>query len=97
MQVQHRQIISMGTRLDLVVAGKEPGEVDLLMNRVQTECNRIEGMISHYRPDSQVSLRNNRVDPWLTKQGFYGSIATLLGFEAMMNHRIETWPEGLAI
>ena len=42
-------------------------------------------------------IRNNRVDPWLTQQGFYGSIATLMGFEAMMNHRIETWPEGLAI
>jgi len=42
-------------------------------------------------------VRNNRVDPWLTQQGFYASIATLMGFEAMMNHRIETWPEGLAI
>ncbi len=42
-------------------------------------------------------VRNNRVDPWLTQQGFYGSIATLMGFEAMMNHRIETWPEGLAM
>jgi predicted dehydrogenase len=42
-------------------------------------------------------VRNNRVDPWITRQGFYASIATLMGFEAMMNHRIETWPEGLAI
>ncbi len=42
-------------------------------------------------------VRNNRIDPWITKQGFYSSIATLMGFEAMMNHRIETWPEGLAI
>ena len=42
-------------------------------------------------------VRTNRVDPWLTQQGFYASIATLMGFEAMMNHRIETWPEGLAI
>jgi len=42
-------------------------------------------------------VRNNRMDPWLTRQGFYASIATLMGFEAMMNHRIETWPQGLAI
>lgn len=42
-------------------------------------------------------VRNNRVDPWITQQGFYSSIATLMGFEAMMNKRIETWPEGLAI
>ncbi|MCP4313902.1 MAG: Gfo/Idh/MocA family oxidoreductase [Bacteroidetes bacterium] len=42
-------------------------------------------------------VRNNRIDPWITKQGFDSSIATLMGFEAMMNHKIETWPEGLAI
>jgi len=42
-------------------------------------------------------VRNNRIDPWITKQGFYSSIATLMGFEAMINHKIETWPEGLAI
>ena len=42
-------------------------------------------------------VRNNRIDPWLTQQGFYASIATIMGFEAMMNHRIETWPQGLAI
>lgn len=42
-------------------------------------------------------VRNNRVDPWLTEQGFYSSIATLMGFEAMVHHRIETWPEGLAL
>lgn len=42
-------------------------------------------------------VRSNRIDPWITKQGFDASIATLMGFEAMMNKRIETWPEGLAI
>lgn len=42
-------------------------------------------------------VRNNRIDPWLTKQGFYASIATIMGHEAMLNHRRETWPEGLAI
>lgn len=42
-------------------------------------------------------VRNNRVDPWITQQGFHASITTLMGFEAMMNHRIENWPEGLAM
>jgi predicted dehydrogenase len=42
-------------------------------------------------------VKNNRVDPWLTQQGFYASITTLMGFEAMINHRIENWPEGLAL
>jgi hypothetical protein len=42
-------------------------------------------------------VRNNRIDPWLTQQGFYASIATLMGFEAMINHRIENWPDGLAM
>ena len=53
---------------------------------------------SDVQMDSFVSdVRNNRIDPWLTKQGFDSSIATLMGFEAMINQRIETWPEGLAI
>jgi len=42
-------------------------------------------------------VRQNRVDPWITKQGFDASIATCMGHEAMMNHRIENWPEGLAL
>ena len=42
-------------------------------------------------------VRNERKDPWITQQGFHASIATLMGFEAMMNQRIETWPEGLAL
>ncbi len=42
-------------------------------------------------------VRNNRIDPWLTQQGFYASIASLMGFEAMINHRIENWPDGLAM
>jgi predicted dehydrogenase len=62
-----------------------------LLDRVQ----KTDG--SGVQMESFVSdVRNNRVDPWITQQGFYGSISTLMGFEAMMNHRIETWPEGLA-
>lgn len=42
-------------------------------------------------------VRNQRIDPWLTAQGFYASIATLMGYESMVHRRIETWPEGLAL
>jgi predicted dehydrogenase len=42
-------------------------------------------------------VRNDRIDPWITRQGFYASIASLMGYEAMINHRIEYWPEGLTI
>jgi hypothetical protein len=42
-------------------------------------------------------VRNDRVNTYITHQGFYASIATLMGFEAMMNNRIESWPEGLIV
>ncbi len=42
-------------------------------------------------------VRNNRVDHYITKQGFYASIATLMGHEAIMNNEITYWPEGLAL
>ena len=42
-------------------------------------------------------VRNNRVDPWLTEQGYYSGIATLMGFESIMTNRIVTWPGGLSV
>ncbi len=42
-------------------------------------------------------VRKNRVDPFITKQGFYGSIATLMGHEAMINNEITYWPKGLVL
>ncbi len=42
-------------------------------------------------------VRNNRIDPFITQQGFYSSIATLMGFEAMMNDEITYWPKGLTM
>lgn len=42
-------------------------------------------------------VRNNRVDPFITKQGFYSSIATLMGFNAIMDNEIVYWPKGLAL
>ena len=42
-------------------------------------------------------VKKNRVDPFITKQGFYASIATCMGFDAMMNNEITYWPDGLAM
>jgi predicted dehydrogenase len=42
-------------------------------------------------------VRNNRVEPFYTKQGFYSSIATIMGHESMVNNEITYWPEGLAM
>ena len=43
------------------------------------------------------SVRDNRVDLELTRQGFYATVATLMGFEAMQQNKIMFWPEGLAL
>ena len=43
------------------------------------------------------NVRDNRIDLELTRQGFYATVAVLLGFEAMMNDKIMYWPGGLAL
>jgi predicted dehydrogenase len=40
---------------------------------------------------------DNRVDTWITKEGFYASIATLMGYEAMKKNEVVFWPENLII
>ncbi len=42
-------------------------------------------------------VRNNRIDRELTRQGFYATVAVLMGFEAMMENKIVYWPKGLAL
>ncbi len=43
------------------------------------------------------NVRDNRVDIELTRQGFYATVASLLGYEAMMQDKVMYWPENLAI
>ena len=43
------------------------------------------------------NVRENRVDEVVTKQGFYSSIATIMGFNAIMNNEIVYWPKDLAM
>ena len=43
------------------------------------------------------NVRDNRVDIEQTKQGFYSGIASIMGFESMMENKIVKWPEGLAM
>lgn len=41
------------------------------------------------------SVRQNRIDSWITREGFYASIASLMGHEAMTSNKIVYWPENL--
>jgi len=59
MQAQHRQLTSMGTRLDLVFPGVEADACDALTKDILAELERIEGMLSIYRSDSEISLLNS--------------------------------------
>lgn len=43
------------------------------------------------------NVRDNRVIIEDTRQGFYSGIASIMGFEAMMENRIVEWPKGLAL
>jgi len=41
------------------------------------------------------NVRQNRIDSWITKEAFYASIATLMGYEAMTRNEVVYWPENL--
>ncbi len=43
------------------------------------------------------NVRDNRIDLELTRQGFYATVAVLMGFNAMMENKIKYWPENLAL
>jgi len=43
------------------------------------------------------NVKDNRVDTWVTREGFYASVATLMGHEAMKKNEIVYWPENLPI
>jgi len=58
MQVQHRQLKSMGTRLDMVFPGMEAEVCETLMKQLGAELDRIEDLLSIYRAGSEVSLLN---------------------------------------
>jgi thiamine biosynthesis lipoprotein len=58
MKVHHRQLFSMGTRFDLVVAGTGSDTCDLVHREIREELDRIEDRLSLYRPGSFISLLN---------------------------------------
>lgn len=43
------------------------------------------------------NVRNNRIDSELLKQGFYASVASIMGYDAIKNLEIIYWPENLAM
>ncbi len=42
-------------------------------------------------------VRENRFVPELLRQGFYASVATLMGYEAIQKNQIVNWPENLSL
>jgi len=42
-------------------------------------------------------VRENRFVPDLLKQGFYATVASLMGYEAIQKNQIVTWPSGLSL
>jgi thiamine biosynthesis lipoprotein len=86
MKVHHRQLQSMGTRLDLVIAGVEKNLCDDIEREVKAELGRIEGMLSIYNPDSAISLLN--------REAHISSITLepelLAIFHEIKNYHIET-------
>lgn len=59
MQAAHRHLTSMGTRLDMVFPGMEADACDALTKDIKAELDRIEGLLSIYRNDSEISLLNS--------------------------------------
>lgn len=43
------------------------------------------------------NVRDNRNEKWVTREGFYASVAALMGHEAMRKNEIVYWPENLAM
>jgi thiamine biosynthesis lipoprotein len=58
MKVHHRQIGSMGTMLDLIIAGVDTKHCDEIEREISSELNRIEGMLSIFNPNSAISILN---------------------------------------
>jgi thiamine biosynthesis lipoprotein len=59
MQVEHRQLDSMGTRLDMVFPGMDTESCNVLVKQIKAELDRIESKLSIYRSDSELSLLNS--------------------------------------
>jgi predicted dehydrogenase len=43
------------------------------------------------------NVRENRIEKWITKEGFYASIASIMGSEAIKKNELVFWPENLLI
>lgn len=60
MQVKHRNLYSMGTRLDLVLVDIDDKKADTLLSQVTTALDEIVDILSIYKPDSELSLLNSK-------------------------------------
>ncbi len=58
MQTQHKQIESMGTRLDIVFPGIDVTRCNEIVSQVMAELDRIEGKLSVFQTGSELSIIN---------------------------------------
>lgn len=53
---------------------------------------------THMEMEAFVSMvRDNRFVPGLLKEGFYATVASLMGFEAIKNNQVVFWPDNLSL
>lgn len=57
-QVQHHSFFTMGTRCNIVLPGMDADESEVIARHLKTEILRIEGLLSRFLPDSEVSKVN---------------------------------------
>jgi hypothetical protein len=43
------------------------------------------------------NVRANRIESWITKEGFNATIASIMGHQAMKKNEVVFWPENLRI
>lgn len=81
----HREAAIMGTRIAVELWHEEPAAAEAAIDAVMAEMRRVDELMSHYKPESQLSLVNReagtrpvRVDPELAQL-----IARALGFSEL--------------
>lgn len=58
MNTQYRNFFSMGTRLDAVFVNIDEKQADILASRIMNDLNKLENILSIYKPDSELSILN---------------------------------------
>ena len=58
MNTQYKNFFSMGTRLDAVFINIDEKQADILASRIKNDLDKLENILSIYKPDSELSILN---------------------------------------